>query len=334
MPGLLDPIKIRNLELRNRIVMPPMANRWALPTGEPVEAHIQHYSSRAQGVGLVIIEHAYVLPTGKTRATMIGLHDDLVIPSYRRLVDAVHAKGAKVAAQINFAGAKTRISDGGSNPIGPSAITPPEGEGEARPMTLAEIVELIAGFGEAARRAKEAGFDAVEVHGAHGYVNNQFMSPFTNHRTDGYGGSLKNRMRLPLETTAAARRAVGPDYPLMYRIAGADLVDGGQSLEDGQALAVELEKVGIDIMDVSAGLVGAYPSQFTEPGFFVPLAEAIRKVVSIPVIGVGGIKTPEFADEVVRQGRVDFAAIGRGMLADPEWAQKAIEQLQADKPLP
>lgn len=334
MPGLLDPIRIKNMELRNRIVMPPMANRWALPTGEPVDAHIKHYSDRAAGVGLVVIEHAYVLPTGKTRATMIGLHDDAVIPAYRRLVDAVHAKGAKVAAQINFAGAKTRISDGGSLPMGPSAVTPPEGEGEARAMTIEEIEELVVAFGQAARRVKEAGFDAVEVHGAHGYVNNQFMSPYTNLRTDRWGGSLENRMRLPLATTTAARQAVGPDFPLMYRIAGGDLIEGGQSIEDGQALAMALEKVGVDLMDVSAGLVGAYPAQFTEPGFFVPLAESIRKVVSIPVIGVGGIKTPEFADEVIRKNRVDLAAIGRGMLADPEWALKAIAQLQGAKPLP
>ncbi|MCL5024879.1 MAG: NADH:flavin oxidoreductase [Chloroflexi bacterium] len=334
MPGLLDPLKVGSLELRNRIVMPPMANQWAPPTGAPVDAHLKHYSDRAEGVGLVIVEHAYILPTGRVRATQLGIHTDAVISAYRRLVDAVHARGAKIALQINHAGGKPRVSGGGADPVGPSDVTPPEGEAQPRPMTLDEIRDVIAAFGEAARRVKEAGFDAVEVHGAHGYLNNQFMSPYTNRRTDQYGGSLENRMRLPLETTSAARRAVGPDFPLFYRLAGADLVEGGQSLEDGQKLAMALEQAGVNVIDVSAGLVGAYPAKFTEPGFFLPLAEGVRKVVSVPVIGVGGIKTPEFADQAIRGGRADLIAVGRAMLADREWALKAIQALQGAKPTP
>jgi len=174
--------------------------------------------------------------------------------------------------------------------------------------------------------AVKAGFDAVEVHGVHGYLLNQFTSPLTNRRSDRYGGSLENRMRLPLEIVAEVRARVGLDYPVLYRLGADDMMEGGLTVEEGQRTAVALVEAGVDVMDVSGGHCG-YEIGVTSQGYFLPLAERIKQVIEVPVIGVGGIREPEFADQVIRQGRVDLVAVGRAILHDPEWARKAVATL-------
>ena len=187
---------------------------------------------------------------------------------------------------------------------------------------------MIEAFSLAASRAVEAGFDAVEVHGAHGFLLNQFLSPLSNKRNDEYGGTLENRMRFHSQIIARIKKKIGKSFPLLYRLGAEDMHPEGLMLKESKAFAKNLEKWGVHAIDVSGGMMGSRPTHLTNPGYYVPLAEAIKSVVKVPVIGVGGIKTPEFADEVIRRNRADLVAVGRAMLADPEWALKAIETLK------
>ena len=187
---------------------------------------------------------------------------------------------------------------------------------------------LIVAFASAAERAMKSGFDGVEIHGAHGFLLNQFFSPLANHRNDRYGGSLKNRMRFPLEVVDRVREKTKGRL-LIYRLGADDLNTSGTKIEDAQSFAEKLEEAGVDIIDVSGGLCGSRPASLQgKQGYFVSQAEQIKNVVSIPVIGVGGIVQPEFADRIVKEGRVDLVAVGRALLEDPQWATKAIEILR------
>ena len=192
-----------------------------------------------------------------------------------------------------------------------------------RELERHEIQHLVRLFGEAARRARKAGFDAVEVHGAHGYLLNQFTSPLTNRRTDEYGGSFEGRIRFPLEIVAEVRKAVGSDFLVLYRLGASDGEGRGVTIGESQTFAQRLVRAGINIVDVSGGLIGDAPEGMTAQGYFLPLAEKIKQAVEAPVIGVGGITDPAFADQAIRQGRVDLVAVGRALLADPDWALSA-----------
>jgi 2,4-dienoyl-CoA reductase-like NADH-dependent reductase (Old Yellow Enzyme family) len=185
-----------------------------------------------------------------------------------------------------------------------------------------EVRNLVRLFGEAARRARRAGFDGVEGHGAHGYLLNQFTSPLTNTRNDEYGSSFEGRIRFPLETVTEVRRAVGSDYLLLYRLGAYD-GEGGVTIAEMQIFARRLVQAGINIIDVSGGLVGPSPDSMTGQGYFLPLAEKIKQAVEVPVIGVGGITDPVFADQAIREGRADLVAVGRALLANPDWALSA-----------
>ena len=331
MPRLLDPIRIGSLGLLNRLVMPPMDTGLATTSGEVTDAQVEHYRDRASGVGLVIVEHSYVALAGRASLNQLGVHRDQLVPGLHRVVQAVQGQGSRVAAQLNHCGAKALPDSEVGSPAGPSAKTPPGAKGEVIPrqLSLEDIVEIVNGFGQAARRAREAGFDAVEVHGAHGYLNNQFTSLITNQRSDRYGGDLENRMRLPVEIVAEVRRQVGTGYPVLYRLGASDMMEGGVTIQEGQRIAAVLVEAGADAIDVSGGLVGfEHPSESGQ-GYFIPLAEEIRQdsAVKVPVIGVGGIKEPAYADQVIQEGRVDMVAVGRAILNDPQWAQKAVDSL-------
>jgi 2,4-dienoyl-CoA reductase-like NADH-dependent reductase (Old Yellow Enzyme family) len=328
MAGLFEPLTIRNLTLKNRVVLPPMGTRLSPRDGSVSDAQVAHYAARARGgVGLIIVEHAYISPMGRFRATQLGAHDDSLLPGLRRLVEAAHAGGAAICLQINHSGGKAFPEVIGEQPAGPSEVTPPGSDHEPRALTKEEIAEIVQAFVAAARRAVAAGFDAVEVHGAHGYLLSQFASPITNHRRDEYGGDLWGRFRLPLDVVAAVREGVPANYPVFYRLGADDLMEGGLSPEEAQQVAPRLLRAGADVLDVSGGVGGDGSLVYDQQGYFVPLAEKIKQASGARVIGVGRIRDPHFADRVVRDGRVDLVAVGRAHLEDPEWAAKAARAL-------
>jgi NADPH2 dehydrogenase len=328
MPGLFDPITISGLTLKNRLVMPPMATFMADNAGEVVEKHIQHYAARSSAVlGLIIVEHTYVHPSGRAGDTQLGIQDDARIPGLRRLADAIRAGGSAAGIQITHAGSKTTRAVVGQQPIAPSEVTDLTSGEMPRALTEDEMRVLVGAFADGARRAADAGFDVIEIHGAHGYLLNQFLSPLTNRRTDRYGGDVNGRLTFAREVIAAVRKAVGEGFPLFYRLGADDFVPGGLTSEASRPAAAYLADAGIDCMDVSGGLIGSGRDQFTDRGFFVPLAEGIKRAIDIPVIGVGNIRDADYADRVVREGKIDLVAIGRALLKDPGWAKKAAARL-------
>ncbi len=328
MPGLFDSIDIKGLRLKNRLVMAPMATNMATAEGEVTDRHIKHYTARARGgVGLIILEHTYVLKNGKLSAGQLGLYADRLIPGLSRLTQAIHKEGAKVAVQLTHAGAKTNSGIIAEQPVGPSNVAPP-GSGESpRPLTPAEIKSTALAFGDAASRAVEAGCDAVELHGAHGFLIGQFLSPYTNRREDAYGGDPAGRLKFPTEVIGEVKTNLAGKVPVFYRFGADDMVDGGLTPEEAKLAAPLLEQAGVDALDISGGLGGGGSDRFSEQGYFVPLAQGIKETVGIPVIGVGNITEPEYADRIVREGRVDLVALGRKLLSDPEFPRLAAQKL-------
>ena len=329
MPRLLDPIKIGSLKLKNRLVMPPMATNYADKNGEVTDKLIQHYTERSRNLGLLIVEYSYITGQGKTSPNQLGVHADKLIPGLRRLVEAVKANDTPIALQINHGGSAASSEVTGQQPVAPSPIKHPRrGEETPHQLEFDEIEEIIKLFKDAARRAAAAGFDAVEVHGAHGFLLNQFLSPLTNKRKDQYGGDLENRVRLPCRIIEEVRDELGSGYPIIYRIGADDLLPGGTTIREGVKAARKIAEKSVQVMDVSGGLGGSRGDDLRGPGYFVPQASEIKKTLDIPVIGVGGITTPDEADEFIRSEKVDLVAVGRAILRDEEWATKATEYLR------
>jgi len=332
MTGLFTPLTIKGHTLNNRIVLPPMANNMATERGEITDAHIEHYVRRARaGVGMVIVEHTYIRRDGRLNAQQMGIYDDSLIPGLRRLADAVRACGAVVGIQITHGGGKVPAAAVGRQPISASDGLVPGASDSAQAATQSEIAEIVEAFAAAAWRARAANFDFAEIHGAHGYLLSQFLSPLTNRRADEYGGDLNGRLRLPLEVVHAVRQAVGDEWLLLYRLGASDYMPGGLTQEEGKLAAISLVEAGVDLLDISGGLNGsAIPgADGVSQGYFVPMAADIRAGVDVPVVVAGGITEPEFADRVIREGKVDLVAIGRAMLANPEWAADARKVLAA-----
>lgn len=331
MPSLSDPLLTAKLELKNRIVMPPMANDLATADGEVTGQLIDHYRRPAEAdVALVIIEHSYITPGGKMSVNQLGIHQDSLVPGLQRLAAAIRDAGAKSAIQLTHAGANTSAEVCGCQPVGPSEIPASRRREKPRPLEVAEIKDIVAAYREAARRAREAGFDAVEIHGAHGFLLNEFTSPYTNKRSDSYGGSLANRLRLPLEVIGAIRAQVGKGFPLLYRFGANDFLRDGIDLDQARKIAPALVEAGIDILDISGGLCGSRPETFQDvQGYFVPLAQTIKAVVEVPVIAVGGIKDAKFANQVIVDQQADLVAVGRALLKNPLWAREALTQLKS-----
>ena len=321
--SLLDPLKVNGLTLKNRIVMPPMNTDLATPGGAVTDALIEDYVQRSKSLGLLIVEHNYVSLQGKLSERQLGIYDDGLVLGLERLSSNIHATGTPVVIQMNHAGRRTSMEIIGMKPVAPSASE------NARALRGEEIEALTEAFVMAADRAMRAGFDGVEVHGAHGFLLNQFFSPLTNRRQDKYGGSLENRIRFPLEVVKRVREKIGGRL-LLYRLGSDDLDPKGVRIEDSKKFAVKLEEAGVDIIDVSGGLCGSRPPQLQDrQGYFIPQAQQIKKAVDIPVIGVGGVAEPEYADKLIRDKKVDLVAVGRAILKDQDWAANAIKKLSA-----
>jgi 2,4-dienoyl-CoA reductase-like NADH-dependent reductase (Old Yellow Enzyme family) len=316
------------LLLKNRLVMPPMATGMATEDGGVTDRHLKHYTTRARGaVGLIIIEHTYVAADGKLSRGQLGLYDDRLIPGLKRLVEAVHAEGAKVIIQLTHAGAKAPSNITGKRPSGPWNILLPNSSEIPRPLTIPEIKTIVARFGNAAYRAVEAGFDSVELHAAHGFLLCQFLSPFANRRNDGYGGNLAERLVFPTEVIREVKARLGESMPLFYRFGADDMLPGGLTRQEARLAAQHLTQVGVDVMDVSGGIGGDDQMSSNEQGYFVPLAAGIKAVVKVPVIGVGHITEPEYADRIIRERKVDMVAVGRTLLANPDFPRQAAQKL-------
>ncbi|MDF2633487.1 MAG: oxidase [Pelosinus sp.] len=330
MPYLLKPMQARSLILANRLVMPPMATAKAGSDGKVSQGVLDYYKEKSEGgyLSLIIIEHSFIQLTGKAHEHQLSIADDSVVAGYKKLAEVIHSNGSKGVMQINHAGSAADPDIIGTTPVGPSSVLNPRKGSVPLELTTQQIAEIVTDFQKAALRVKEAGFDGVEIHSAHGYFLNQFFSPLTNQRTDEYGGNVLNRIRIHIEVIAAVREAVGEDFPILLRLGASDFTPGGTSIEDSLVAAREFEKAGVDILDISGGFSGyTIPGGSEEQGYFAPLTAAIKKVVSIPVILTGGITDAEAAERILAEGKADFIGVGRAVLKDSQWAKKAIESL-------
>jgi 2,4-dienoyl-CoA reductase-like NADH-dependent reductase (Old Yellow Enzyme family)/thioredoxin reductase len=276
---------------------------------------------------LIIFEHTGVAKQGKAFPNMALIDSDDKVPPFRKLVRAVHEEGGKIFIQVNHAGRQTLSAYTGCQPVAPSPIPCPVRQEMPRALSREEISELIRAYADAAGRAKEAGADGVEIHMAHGYLLNQFLSPFSNQRQDEYGGSPERRLRMPLEALQAVRQRVGADFPVTCRFSADEYVEGGLRIEDSKQIAKALEKEGADALHVSA-CIGAswyliHPPYYAPEGIFVSLAAAVKSAVRIPVITVGRIRTPALADQILKENKADFVSMGRALIADPDLPAKA-----------
>lgn len=335
MKHLLERLVVKDMILRNRIVMPPMVTNLASINGEVTERAKTYYSERARGgAALIIIEMSYPHPTGKGFPCMLGVYSDALIPGLNELAEAIKSHGACAALQIGHAGRQTSSDISGHEIVAPSAIPPRGSEEIPKELSIEDIHEIARAFGRAASRAKRAGFDAVEIHGSHGYLLNQFLSPYTNKRTDAYGGNLENRLRFPLEVIKEVKLEVGETYPLIFRLCANEYIedDKGLTLAIAKEAAPRLVEAGIDVLHITGGISETrdhivQPSYYNQ-GHNVYLAEGVKKVVGdTPVITAGSITDPNMADLILEEGKADLIAVGRGHIADPMFLKK----IKADK---
>ena len=309
--------------LKNRVVLPPMASGTANEEGFVTQKTLDHYERLAKsGAGLMFVEYTYVNHIGRSESNQLGIQSDLHTPGLRQIAKTLAKSGTVTGIQLTYSGGKSNPELSGGSMWGPSPLAVPARDRELLPMqamNLQQIKDLVGSFAEAARRAHEAGFDLVELHCAHGYGINQWLSPLTNKRQDAYGGSLENRFRLLKEIIFSIQNKA-PDIEIAARIPGQDLLEGGLSISDMQWVCQQLERVGLSIIDVSSGLGGwKRPRDRRGQGYLVEEAAAMKKATYLPVIGVGGITEGGYIDQIIAEQKVDLAAVGRAILKDPEF---------------
>ncbi len=328
---LLQPIKINSMELKNRIVMPPMGTGLGNRDGTVSEANIAYFKRRVQsGAGLYITEISSVHPNGSVSPSALRIYDDTCIPGLSKLVEICHSADAKIAVQLHHAGRESFYQLKKGNAVGPSALPSFVFGGTPREMTNDDIVEIIEAFGAAALRSRKAGFDAVELHAAHGYLLGQFLSVHSNRRNDQYGGSMKNRARFIVECIQEVRRQVGQDFPISLRISAEEAIKNGYDIEDMKAIVPDFIEAGVDVIHASFGTHGSPAGIIQAPieypqGFNVWLARKIKETLDVPVIGVGRFTDPMVMNETVKRGDADLISVGRQHLADPDFLKNAIE---------
>lgn len=316
---ILEPFSLKNVTFSNRIVMSPMCMYSATENGEVTDWHIVHYGARALGgVGLMILEATAVESRGRISPHDLGLWDDLHMEGLKKIVDFAHDYGVKTGIQLAHAGRKAELGEE-IEIIAPSPIPYQEESKTPREMTRRDIKEVVNAFAQAARRAKQVGFDVIELHAAHGYLLNEFLSPVTNKRTDEYGGSLENRFRIVREVIEAVQSEWGKESPLFVRISAVDYVDGGITIEDSVEIARLLKECGVDLIDVSTGAILPVRPPKIHAGYQVPYAERIKREVGIATGAVGLITRAEQAEEIIGNERADLVFLGRELLRDPQW---------------
>jgi 2,4-dienoyl-CoA reductase-like NADH-dependent reductase (Old Yellow Enzyme family) len=359
-PTLFTPYTARSLTVANRVWMAPMCQYSAAPDGEavgaPTDWHFTHLGSRAVGgAGLILTEATAVSPEGRISPYDLGIWNDTQVAAFQRITAFLKAQGTVPGIQLAHAGRKASTErswvDGGRpitpdepfgwQPVGPSAVPFAAASTTPGELTVEQIGAVVGQFADAARRALEAGFQVAEVHGAHGYLINQFLSPHSNRRTDAYGGSFEGRTRFALEVVEAVRAVWPQGLPIFFRISATDWLTEnpqdereGWTSDDTVRLAKELQARGVDLMDISTG--GNAPNAKIEagPGFQVPFAEAVRSGTGMPVAAVGLITDPVQAEDIVAAGKADAVLLGRELLRDPYWPRHAAAALGAQVPVP
>ena len=324
---MFEPISIGSMQLKNRVVMGPLGSAMADKNHLPTLEQARYYAERAKGgVAMVMVEHTAMQLMGARSATAAGIWDPAGLPAWKRVVEAIHRNGAKAGIQIGHQGSCTDYSRlMGGECVAASHIRCYKIQEKTRAITLDEMVQFKLDYVKAVKLAIEAGFDTVMFHMTNGYFLASWLSGRTNKRTDRYGGNLENRMRFPLELVADVREAVGPEYPLMVRLATRE-INGGRSLEETRVVARALQDAGIDAIDFNSGSWSEYdwefPSYFQQEGFLLEDVEKIRGSLHIPVIGGGRITEPMMAEQALEDGRCDIISVTRAMLADPFWLRK------------
>lgn len=326
-PKIFEPITIRRMTVKNRISMAPMGTNYGEQNGEMSFLHMDYYEQRAQGgTGMIIVENACVdFPLGSNGTTQIRIDHDNYIPRFYKLCESVHQYGTCIAIQINHAGASAMDRRIGMQTVSASDVPSKPGGSIPRPLEREEILAIVKKYGEAAKRAQSAGFDAVEIHAGHGYLISQFLSPIMNKRTDEFGGSAENRARLAKMIMEEVRAQVGPFFPIFCRISADELAEGGNTLEDTLELLTYFEEE-VDVIDVSAGLNSSLQYQIDscqlEDGWRSYMSKAVKERFHKPTITTGNIRSPKRAEEILENGEADFIGMGRGLIADPEWVNK------------
>ncbi len=330
-PHLFSPIKIGNVTVKNRVMLSPMITNYGIGTNGLVTARrLEYYGAIARGgVGIVETESAAVHLGGRAFFSGLGVWDDCHVEGLSELARTIHEGGAKAFLQLFHGGRQTMFKMAGTQPTAPSPIPCPRLREMPRELTREEIAEIVEAFAQAASRALRAGFDAVDVHSGHGYLVNQFFSPYSNKRTDEYGGDLQGRTRFAREVIHRIREVTEDRITIIARISGDEYMEGGIKLEESQRIARVLVEAGVSAISVSAGVYGCTPPTSRPHGTpfagFSHLSQGIKEAVNVPVFATGRITTPAIAEEVIRSGQADLVAVGKALIADPDWARKAQE---------
>ncbi|MEU5088773.1 NADH:flavin oxidoreductase/NADH oxidase [Streptomyces sp. NPDC021356] len=352
MSALFEPYTLRDVTIPNRVWMPPMCQYSAAPegpsAGAPGDWHFAHYAARATGgTGLIVVEATAVSPEGRISPYDLGLWNDTQVEAFRRITDFLRGQGTVPAVQLAHSGRKAsteRPWKGGAplapeahgwQPLAPSAVAFDEGHPVPHELTVEEIQRIVGEFADAARRALAAGFEIAELHGAHGYLIHEFLSPHSNHRTDAYGGSYENRVRFALEVVDAVRAVWPDDKPLFFRISATDWLEAdGWTADETVRFAAELHAHGIDLLDVSTGGNAPAVRIPTRPGYQVPFAARVKAETPMAVAAVGLITETGQAEKIIANGEADAVLVGRELLRNPSWARHAARELDAPVHVP
>ena len=331
MRKIFDETRIGSLHLQNRLIRSATWEGMCTEEGRPTSKLASYYAGLARGrIGLIITGYAFIRPDGKQLPGQMGIHDDSFGIEMKALADAVHREGGKICLQLVHAGGQTTSKTIGTKPVAPSAVNVEQFPEEPAELTPASIQELIAQFGRAASRAKEYGFDAVQLHASHGYLINQFLSPLTNNRTDSYGGSSENRLRFLLEVYRSVRQGVGAEFPVLVKLNGSDNLQGGLEIEDAVEAAKALDDEGIDGIEVSGGTPASGSENPVRQGidsrereaYNLPLAYRVKNAVTCPVAVVGGMRSLEVIEGIIRREEADYVAMSRPFIREPKLAMR------------
>lgn len=334
-PHIFSPLTVKNMTIKNRIVMMPMGTNYGEQNGEMSFLHINYYEQRAKGgTGLIIVENASIdSPQGSNGTTQLRIDHDNYLPRLFKFCENIHRYGTKIAIQINHAGASAISSRINMQPVSASDVPSKEGGEIPRPLSVEEIHHIVKKYGEAAKRAQTAGFDAVEIHAGHSYLISQFLSPITNKRTDEFGGSVENRTRFCRMVIDEVRKQVGPFFPIMLRLSADELMEGGNTLDDTLEYLDYLQEE-VDIFDVSCGLNGSIQYQidanYLPDGWRSYMAKAVKEKFNKPCISMGNIRDPKVAERILADGDADLIGMGRGLIADPAWVNKVATGHECD----